>query len=329
MTDLPADQPLIPRWLHAWAAFTAAATVGLLTLGGMVTTFRVGMADAIWPTTPWHLFVYYEPSAGYVIEHSHRIAGWLVGFCTIVLAAGLWWSAPKRSLGWLGLAALVGVSLQGVLGGLRVRLNEWLGTDLAALHGIFGQVVFTLLVSLAALTARRQPAGMDEDQAKRLWRIALLVPALVFLQLVFGALLRHTYSPLAQRAHLLTAFAVVAGVVWLVKIVVEGPSLRKPMGDTVALLAVLVVLQLLLGVEAWLKRFTAGSLPEAQKVTIPLAVVWTGHQVVGSWILATSAVVALKAYRMLPAKTTRTETRALVGPVYRPAAPTGSLERTA
>src|SRR5215472_3435620 len=118
MSESRAENLVIPRWLHAWAVLTAVLTVALLALGATVTTFRVGMADVLWPTTPWHLFSYYEPSAGYVIEHSHRIAAWLVGFCTIVLAIGLWRAAPGRWPGWLGLTAMLSVGLQGVLGGL-------------------------------------------------------------------------------------------------------------------------------------------------------------------------------------------------------------------
>ena len=47
----------VPRWLHVWAIFTVAVTVVLLVLGQLVTSFRAGMADPIWPTEPWYLFV--------------------------------------------------------------------------------------------------------------------------------------------------------------------------------------------------------------------------------------------------------------------------------
>src|SRR5438094_555780 len=98
-----------PRWLHRWAILTVAATVVLLTLGAVVTTFRVGMADPVWPTTPWYLFFmdWKEPNPGFVIEHSHRLAGYVVGCCVIVLAVGMWYAAPR--LRWLGVAALLAV----------------------------------------------------------------------------------------------------------------------------------------------------------------------------------------------------------------------------
>ena len=76
-------------WMHAWAGLTAVATFLLLALGSVVTTLRVGMADPIWPTYPWHLFLidWHEPSTGFLIEHSHRLAGYVVGCCTIGLMA--------------------------------------------------------------------------------------------------------------------------------------------------------------------------------------------------------------------------------------------------
>ena len=47
---------------------------------------------------------------------------------------------------------------------------------------------------------------------------------LVYLQLVLGAVVRHKDFAFGARAHLLTAFAVVAVVAWLVKEVLESPQ---------------------------------------------------------------------------------------------------------
>src|SRR5437588_781130 len=131
-----------PRWLHRWAVGTVCATVVLLSLGAVVTTFRVGMADPIWPTYPWHLLLisYQEPRPGFIIEHTHRLAGYVVGCCVIVLAMGLWRYHARRWLGWLGMAGLAAVIVQGLLGGFRVLLNALVGTDLALVHGLFAQL---------------------------------------------------------------------------------------------------------------------------------------------------------------------------------------------
>src|SRR5262249_28848363 len=135
MMSLTLDEPLTrtpsraaPRWLHGWAVLTACATFILLALGAVVTTFQVGMADPIWPTYPWHLLLvsWEEPKPGFLIEHTHRLAGYVVGCCVIVLAVGLWLKEPRRWLRGLGVFALGAVIVQGLLGGFRVKLNEWL-----------------------------------------------------------------------------------------------------------------------------------------------------------------------------------------------------------
>jgi cytochrome c oxidase assembly protein subunit 15 len=290
------------RWVHRWAVLTVGATVVLLGLGAVVTTFRVGMADPVWPTYPWHLLLisWQEPSPGFLIEHTHRLAGYLVGCCVIGLALALWFGDQRRWLRWLGLAALLAVIVQGLLGGFRVKLNALVGTDLALIHGCFAQVVFALLVSLALFTSPSWTAAVRslapaETAGLRRW--SLVTASLVFLQLVFGAVLRHTHSPLGQRGHLLIAFAVVAAVVWLAKIVWDHPTVDRRMTAAMTFLTVLVVVQILLGVEAWTLKFGSGGLPEAQVVTARQALVRTAHVLVGSWILATAVVVALQVHR--------------------------------
>jgi heme A synthase len=210
--------------------------------------------------------------------------------------SGLLDRVPGGGLRLLVTAGLAGVMVQGLLGGFRVRLNAWAGTDLAAIHGVFAQVVFGLLVSLAVLTGApangaEGPGEADRDRARR---PAWLLLGLVFLQLVFGAALRHTANPLSQRGHLLTAFGVVAVSVWLASTAAQGPGLWPMLRWPLAFLGVFLALQLALGVEAWLGRFTGQLLPELQTVTVPQAAVRTLHVLIGSGILAVSVVVSLR-----------------------------------
>jgi cytochrome c oxidase assembly protein subunit 15 len=294
-----------PRWLHALAVATACATMVLLALGAVVTTLKVGMADPIWPTYPWHLLLisWQEPRPGFLIEHTHRAAGYFVGCCVILLAIGLWRWQPRRWLRWLGVLALAGVIVQGLLGGFRVRLNALLGTDLALIHGCFAQLVFGLLVSLAWLTSQSGPALTARTEARSgLRRWSLGIAGLIYLQLVLGGIVRHVSSPLGQRGHLLLAFAVVAAVAWLAKSVYTHYSADRPLKKSVTFLAVFIGLQLPLGIEAWMIKFASGSLPELQAVTVTPAILRTAHFLLGSAIFATSVVVALQARRQ-PAQT--------------------------
>jgi cytochrome c oxidase assembly protein subunit 15 len=285
-----------PKWFHLLALLTVCATFALLLLGAVVTTFRFGMADPIWPTYPWHLLLisWQEPRPGFLIEHAHRLAGYIVGCCTIALAVGLWLREPRRWVRWLGTVALLGVTLQGLIGGFRVKLDAWLGRDLAPIHGCFAQIVFGLLVSLAVVTSRGWVSASatvaDSKKVNRLkgWSIAAV--GLVYLQIIFGALVRHTYSVLGQRGHILIAFAVVAVVAWLVKETIDLPVKTRALVIPVGCLAVLVTLQLLVGVEAWMVRLT--SVAPAWE-----AIIRTTHVLMGSLIFASTIVVALQTYR--------------------------------
>lgn len=317
-------EPLsLSRWLlHCWAQLTVVATFVLLLLGSVVTTFRVGMADPVWPTYPWHMLLisWEEPSPGFIIEHSHRLAGYVVGCCVIVLALGLCLLDPRRWARWLGVLALVGVIVQGLLGGFRVILHEILGSSLALFHGCFAQVVFALLVSLSLVTSPRWLAaasrlsGAEPDvrisrirlseqrhsnaqKAGRLQRWALGTVVLIFVQIILGAMLRHTGSGLGQRGHLLLAFAVAIAVAWLWKLVLQGPD--KTLLVPVAVLAAAVAVQVVLGVEAWVQRF-AGELPaEYQQLTVGQAALRTAHVLLGYVVLAASVTVAWRSHRQL------------------------------
>ncbi len=291
-----ADLP-VPRWLHYWAILTVAAAVVAIPLGALVTTIRAGMADPVWPTEPW--FLAKTPweglSVGFLIEHSHRLAAYIVGFLAIILAVGSWVRSP-RWLNWLGTAALVAVSLQGILGGYRVRLNALLGPEMAAVHGVFGALVFSLLVSVAVLTRRPKGEALAEDEQRRFGRLSWHVALVVLVQLAFGALLRHTYLSYGPRLHLLGAFAVLAMVMWLTRAVWESPGARKRLGWSVSVLILFVAIQLVLGVEAWLSKFAQGMFPELQAApSLPQVAVRTAHFLIGSCILASSVATFLLA----------------------------------
>jgi heme A synthase len=184
--------------------------------------------------------------------------------------------------------------IQGLLGGFRVRLNAWAGADLAVIHGVFGQIVFSVLVGLAVLTAR-PPAKPSMHPHDRLHcrRLAFGLVVVVLLQLVWGALLRHNPTPIVQRLHLLTAFLVVAGAVWLIHSAHQSPTTWNRLNRSGILLAILIAFQIMFGVEAWMGKFATGGLPELQKITRELAIVRTAHVLIGTGILATAVSMVL------------------------------------
>ena len=109
-----------PVWLHRVALLTALVTFPLLFVGGLVTSTGSALAVPDWPTTFGHnmfLFPWSAMVGGILYEHSHRLLGAVVGLLTIILSLALWLKEPQPWLRWLGVMALAGVILQGVLGG--------------------------------------------------------------------------------------------------------------------------------------------------------------------------------------------------------------------
>src|ERR1051326_5738102 len=133
---------------------------------------------------------------GIFYEHSHRLLASAVGFLTILLAVWLWWKDGRRWMRWLGIAAVISVCLQGVLGGLRVTQ---LKDELGIFHAALAQLIFVLLSAIALFcsrwwldTARTQVAA---SQAPSRWY--WLGTGLIFVQLILGATMRHQHAGLA------------------------------------------------------------------------------------------------------------------------------------
>jgi heme a synthase len=294
-----------PAWLHVWAMVTVCATLPLLFLGAEVTSKQVGMVDSVGFREPWHLFVVWERAVhelGYLIEHSHRSVGFLAGMCIIGLAVALWRREPRRWVRWLGLAALAGVCIQGLLGGFRVNLNAIMGRNLALVHGCFAQLVFTTLVSLAVVTSRSWVTALrledsGDSASLRHWSIA--TAALVYLQIIFGAFVRHKDAFLGARAHMLAAFAVVAAVVWLIKLLLDQPHRDGALVRSAGLLAGLLAFQLFLGVESWISRFGSTQWQQVHPLAVGADLLRSLHYLVGTFLFATAVTVALRAHRQV------------------------------
>jgi heme a synthase len=302
MMDFPT--PETSRWPHRLAVLTVCAALPLLVLGSLVTTLRAGMADKKWPSQPLYVLTGdvaadaqqsgYAPSM-YILEHAHRFAGWIVGFLSIALCVSLWIAERRRWVRWVGTGAMLAVGVQGFLGGGRVLLNEWLGRDLATTHGCVAQLVFALLVSTALFTSSWWTAAPAQSHTARLPGWTLGVCALVFVQIIFGAIVRHSFLRLAQRLHFLLAFAVLAAVLWLLLVIREEATGDRRFRWTGHFLAVVLVLQLSLGVEAWMIRFGSGVLPDLQRVTMGAAIVRTLHFACGTLLFASTVVLGLLA----------------------------------
>jgi cytochrome c oxidase assembly protein subunit 15 len=279
-------------WPHRLAVLTAAATLVLIVAGGLVTNTGAALAVPDWPTTFGHnmfLFPWSGMVGGVFFEHSHRLLGALVGLLTLGLALALWLGEPRRWVRGLGLLAAVLVVAQGVLGGLRVL---WLRDTLAIVHGCVAQGFFALVVALVVVTSRAwlvPTTGRAVDGGT--WRLALAATAALYGQIVLGALTTHAGWVTLHLAGAAVAVALVTALAGRLLAWHGGePALARP----AALLAVLVVLQVALGLGAYVGRFTGLAVPGGAVVTLALPVT---HRVTASLLLGLGVTLALRTGR--------------------------------
>ena len=241
------------------------------------------------------LYPFARMTGGVYLEHAHRLLGSLLGLTTITLAVLLALREPRAWVKRLGLAAVVLVVVQGILGGLRVTGKPTLSADpaatepniyLAVAHGILAPIFFALVVTIAIVTARawKERRASAASAERTLATVALL---LVVVQISFGAIQRHLAQGL--MLHVAMAFLVAANTIgvgartWGLH--GKDPVLRR------AGLAVVhaTILQFALGIGAWIVKSAAesGALVEGWRV-----VVTTAHQGTGALLLA--CVVALR-----------------------------------
>jgi cytochrome c oxidase assembly protein subunit 15 len=173
----------------------------LVCSGGMVTSKNVGLAVPDWPTTfGYNMFLFPVSKwiGGILFEHTHRLMGSLVGLLTIILAVWLWLGDDRRWVRKLGVIAVVGVILQGILGGLRVTMMK---DQIGIFHACVAQAFLGLLVFIALVTTkfwrslRDQLAGSQNFSAVKVLSIAITVA--IYVQLALGATMRHQHHDLA------------------------------------------------------------------------------------------------------------------------------------
>ena len=281
-------------WLYRFATLTAGATFALIFIGGLVTSTDSGLAVPDWPTSfGYNMFLYplSKMVGGILYEHSHRLIGSVVGVLTIVLVVWFWIKEPRKWLRWLGIVALVAVIAQGVMGGLRVVLLQ---RALAIIHACFAQAFFALTASFVFFTSRdwREPGPeIRAVDTPRLRRLSGLTTGIIYIQLIFGAVLRHTGTRL--DAHLLFAALVTIHVFLIARRVLGDYLVHKRLVRSALTLSGLLILQLMLGVGAFLSEFT---LKEAMPAVIQITISTT-HVAVGALMLISSVVLTLRIYR--------------------------------
>ena len=293
-------------WLHRFAVFHAFCTLGLVFVGGLVTSTDSGLSVPDWPLSYGKIF---PPMVGGVLyEHSHRLYAASVGILTIILTVWLLKSESRRWVKVLGVLALAAVVFQGVLGGLTVIFL--LPVAVSVSHAGTAQLFLCLIVTIAAVTSRRwhdEISITEESASPSLRSLTLATTILIYLQVLLGALMRHTSSGLAipdfplsfgrlvpdhftrqievNFAHRVGALVVTIFVLWTFARILKAYRKEREILRPGLVLVCALVVQIFLAAETvWSSR---GTIPT------------TLHVAGGAFTLATSMYLTLKVHHVV------------------------------
>jgi cytochrome c oxidase assembly protein subunit 15 len=238
------------------ARLLAGAAFLLLLAGGLVTTYRVGMAVPDWPTTfGYSMFAYpldeMLANFGVTIEHGHRMLATLVGVLSIVtLLIGL--RGSPRAIGL------------GILAALLVEFAGW-GTLIASASSqqVVGGIAVPALV-LLAVAGVLFVALVSQARVPAFLRAAVAVHLLVVGQGLLGGSrvlenarqLAFLHGALAQLVWAsIAALLVVSSVAWLRSASRdEVGEVSSPVGLRVLALVTFVLVYAQIVVGAWLRH---------------------------------------------------------------------------
>ncbi|MCH2154783.1 MAG: COX15/CtaA family protein [Opitutales bacterium] len=303
--------------LFVFSCFSLVWACFLLYAGGFTTSIQAGMAFLDWPLSNGSLNPErWMSQPDQAAEHSHRLLGMKLGLLAIISVV---WHAVReerkavRVTSYVLLAAVVS---QGVLGGLRVLLDQLnhdfdsnvIAQSFAIAHACGAQIVFCILAALAVMHSpmwfRREAAAVDGIDRVR--ALGWASTTALFLQILVGAIMRHNHAglaistfPMATETSLLPAiwnfhisihFAHRAGALIATAILVaffvqvwKRPALRAELKGNAVLMLSILAFQIYLGaLTIW-----TGRNPHAATV----------HMLVAAFLMGSTWIMTFRLYQ--------------------------------
>ncbi len=289
------------KGLHRFTVFVTGATLFLIVAGALVTSHDAGLATNDWPLSNGQVFP--EMVGNLFWEHGHRMVATSVGILVIVLNIWLWRSEKRGWVRRLGLVALALVIAQGLLGGLTVKMMLPLAVSSA--HATLAQVFFCTMVSLSVFTSPdwgEERETVEDQGSPSLRYLGIAAAASILVQLVVGATLRHsaTWDQYLPTSLLLTHLGGALIVVLILGTAIVT-ALRRYSGESyltqpAKIAATLLIIQLSLGLAAYLTRLASPNSPQPRN---PMVGITVAHVACGALVFATTIVLTLRAFRVL------------------------------
>ena len=187
-------------WVRRLSKLLVISTLLLIFAGALVKSHEVGLSVPDWPTSyGYQMFSFplTDMIGGIFYEHGHRMIATIIGLMTLILAFTIYYTDHRLWLKKTAFFALGLVIIQGLFGGLTVLL--FLPTPVSVIHAILAQtfLMVTILISYG-LSKEKANRMLNESTNYKVLRFpTYLVTSIVFIQLIIGALMRHTESGLA------------------------------------------------------------------------------------------------------------------------------------
>jgi len=296
--SLSTNPAIYNRAHHAFAVFTACATLVVITAGALVTSNDAGLSVPDWPTSFGYLVKVPQFVGGVRYEWSHRmVAGTLV---SLTLAIAVWTLLVERRrwLRWLAIGAFCTVIAQAILGGLTVLLFQppWISTA----HATVAQTFFCIAVSIALFTGKKWveevPRVEFDSRRPSLITLTLLSILVLYLQLILGGMFRH--HGMSWWPHVLNAVTVSFVLAWTAVRAISVYSNIEAVRRPAIIMLSLLITQLCLGFTAFLTRVAWGR--DTAQPELPMVVSTVAHVAVGALLLATTVVLAIQVWRHVP-----------------------------
>ncbi|HSE37130.1 MAG TPA: COX15/CtaA family protein [Blastocatellia bacterium] len=283
--------------LHRLAILLSCMTIVLLGAGALVTSNEAGDSVPDWPFSFGRWLISSNHFVANVrFEYSHRVIAGVVGLTTLLVAVWAQLSERRSSVRKLGWIAFAGVLAQAGIGGVRVLFPEYKAL-IAVPHALVAQSFFAVVVTLVVITSRSWSSAhamkpdVDGIPIRKLVSAGL---GAVLIQLVLGAGFRHQAFGIIP--HIVGAVAVTVLIVSTVVAVMRRHGDDNYLAGPVKAAFGLLVVQLCLGVAAYIARLASASDPQPLEPMISLTV---AHLVVGALTLAAMVVLALRSFQVL------------------------------
>jgi len=259
-------------------------------VGGLVTSTGSGLSVPDWPLSYGKIM---PPMVGGIrYEHTHRLVASTVGLFVLIMTVWIGRTEPRKKIRWLAIAALGAVVCQGILGGLTVLY--YLPPPISVTHACLGPLFFCIVVSLAVLHSpafvRPSEEFVSQEAREQFRRTAFLSTIFSFVQLLLGAIVRHTQQGVGF--HICSAFFVLTMIGLLVSRSLSTLTAESPLRRISLFLGFLVILEFFLGIGTFVFTHSMKTQPGLAPILFP-----TIHQTLGSLILGTALTITLKSYR--------------------------------